>query len=506
MRQNGLHNMTHPTKLDVIVVGAGPAGITAALRLTQLGYQVLLIERSSIWPRSHIGEALTAGVRNIIDMLDANDAMENVPHITSLATRIRWRNIVPEMVQHGDAAVVQRADFDAALLRLAEQRGVHVVRPASVEKIEGAAFDWQITYRHEEHRYQVHARFILDAKGRNQHQKHQYACAPRLSAMWAEMATQHVPTSIATHTQVEALEHGWCWGTVLPNGQYRIMWVGDPQTAHQQMPGQAEAWLRANCQASVLFQDLAHLPFTSELQVCVATPYLSLDSWQEGCLKLGDAAFFLDPISSSGVEKAMRFSLQTVAVVHTLLSGSADRAALAQDFYQCRLIETCARHSFWAQSYYRQAWCIDRPFWKAHAAPITPNEATPNQHPLITALLSEISALEDHANQSKQAIHPMTRFNPESFLRFCDDVRLQTEPCIIDDMIQAQLALHHPKLPRPIAFVENEALFPRLHLLQQSQTLHQVLTHLSNDISIAKAQKIITWLWQRGVVESVEDA
>ena len=45
--------MTH----DVIIIGGGPAGSTAATTLAQLGRRVLVLEKEK-FPRFHIGESL----------------------------------------------------------------------------------------------------------------------------------------------------------------------------------------------------------------------------------------------------------------------------------------------------------------------------------------------------------------------------------------------------------------------------------------------------------------
>ncbi|MDQ2987921.1 MAG: FAD-dependent monooxygenase, partial [Pseudomonadota bacterium] len=121
---------------DVLIEGAGPAGLGAALRLQQLGYRVILVERSAVWPRKQIGEVLTPGVRNILDLLDANDALDGVPHLSGQPSLVLWRASEPENVPHGGAAMVDRAGFDAALLALARRRGIEVALPARVRALD----------------------------------------------------------------------------------------------------------------------------------------------------------------------------------------------------------------------------------------------------------------------------------------------------------------------------------------------------------------------------------
>ncbi|MFZ6759491.1 flavin-dependent monooxygenase QhpG [Undibacterium sp. Ji50W] len=503
--------------VDIIIIGAGPAGLTAALRLQQLGYRVQMLERSATWPRPQIGEALTPGVKNIIDMLDANEALAAVPHLAGLSTRLRWRSATPEIAGHGDAAVINRAAFDAALLQLARQRGISVCMPARIEDISGTAGNWQLHISTPAGRQQITARFILDAGGRSTGVQ-QYACAPRLSAMWVELEADQISNNIAHNianemanlTQVEALEHGWLWGTRLPDLRYRVMLVNDPQTAHQKMPGQAENWLRWNCANSQLFKTIAQVPYASRLQACVATPYLALDSWQDGRLKLGDAAFALDPISSSGVEKAMRFSLQAVVAIHTLLGSTDsnrhdhhDRHELARHFFEQRLTETCARHQYWTQSYYAQAWCSEHPFWRSRAgiaANCADGAAAGDDHPLVRAMHEQSAQLRDY---QPAELKPLSTFNPCQPLRIHPAASLAESYCVVDDRVQKQLALSHPNLERPISFLENQALFPHLNFLWQPQPLAQVLQKLEHSMGRQTSQKITAWLWQRGVLESL---
>ncbi|MFM2167099.1 MAG: hypothetical protein RIS79_1470, partial [Verrucomicrobiota bacterium] len=56
------------TDYDVIIIGGGPAGATAAMTLRQAGRKVLVLEKEK-FPRFHIGESLLPYNRPIFDEL-----------------------------------------------------------------------------------------------------------------------------------------------------------------------------------------------------------------------------------------------------------------------------------------------------------------------------------------------------------------------------------------------------------------------------------------------------
>ena len=88
-------------------------------------------------------------------------------------------------------------------------------------------------------------------------------------------------------------------------------------------------------------------------------------------------------------------------------------------------------------------------------------------------------------------------------LRFAAQASLANVPCVIENRVQLHLAIIHPQLERPLVFLENETLLPRLNLLQQQPTLATMLEVLGQSMNMAKAQRILGWLWQRGVLEAL---
>ncbi|MGU7782854.1 flavin-dependent monooxygenase QhpG [Burkholderia sp. PU8-34] len=497
---------------DMLVVGAGPAGLCAALRLNQLGHRVLLVERSRLWPRPQIGEALTPGVRNIIDFLDANDALETVPILAGKSTRLRWTSDAIETVAH-DGAVVDRAAFDAALVRVAQERGVAVLRPASVVRVDGRPGAWCAQLVTPEGLLHVDAPAVLDAQGRQSRREPQRLHAPRLSTLWAEISASARAPGADQATRVDALRDGWMWGAALPSGRYRIMFTFDPSMRDEAPAREPESLLRRACTRSALFEDMADLRWCDAPRMCASTPYVDAFAWQEGRVKLGDAAFALDPISSSGLEKAMRFSLQAAIALNTWCRASnATEQALARRFYDSRLVESAARHFAWTAGYYRQAWCGESPFWRGRSTPTLTSGLAPDAlaqrspDDVLTARVADMTrALQAEWAQiavvRPSSDEPAPRLPLHDPIRFARDTEIVVVPCATGDRVTAHPALQHPNLDRPVAFWEGVALVPLLSALTRETRPLELVELLGRSMETAKARRLLEWLWSKRIVE-----
>ena len=118
---------------DVCVIGGGPAGSGAALRLAKSGRRVVLLERSP-FPRPHVGESLTPGVWPVLDALGVRDEILSAGFLRAGETRVRWAGPGTDVLTPGRGRaglLVDRGRFDALLLGLAASAGVRVLQPAS---------------------------------------------------------------------------------------------------------------------------------------------------------------------------------------------------------------------------------------------------------------------------------------------------------------------------------------------------------------------------------------
>src|SRR5208337_569510 len=311
---------------EVCVVGARPAGSVFAARMARLGHKVRLIERNR-FPRNRLGESLTPGVAPLLKAAGLGAATD--PGRSQRLRRVRvdwaegpqWREDPREQ-----GFIVDRALLDLALVEQARAFGVDVRQAARLVEGHRAARRWRLTIDVDGRVETLETDFLAEASGRGAAAAGRRTGAPTLAVFAYWRAARRPET-----TRIEAGEEAWFWSVPLPSGVFNTLAFVDPKT-FRSAGGALEQRFRSLLARSSLMEDYRVAELASPVQAIDATPYLSDDLIAIDAIRLGDASAAIDPISSSGVQKAIQGALAG-AVVANILLRKPERADAAMRFY-----------------------------------------------------------------------------------------------------------------------------------------------------------------------------
>ncbi|MEU9128456.1 NAD(P)/FAD-dependent oxidoreductase [Kitasatospora sp. NPDC048540] len=473
---------------EVCVIGAGPAGAVCAKRLAELGHQVLVVERYC-FPRPHVGEALTPACWPLLEVLGVRPAVQAAGFRPATESLVRWRDERAEVVRlpAGVAGLtVDRGRFDRILLDAAVSAGARVLQPATARRARRTSAGWEVPLRSAGGDATVRARFLVDASGRGfALGGRKEPTAPRtiaLHGLW------HGARRPGPPTRVLAERDAWFWGTLRPDGSFRAMVFMDPRMLRRFGVGRAglDGCYRGLLHGSALLDGLADARQAGPVSVCDATAFADPEPVGEDSIKIGEAAFALDPLSSSGVDKAMQTAMAASVTVHTLLAAGHDRQA-AMDFYRDSQRRSVEQHAQWAAGHYAEHRIHrDRPFW-LHRGPLR-QESTPAK------------GRASKGGASAPDPVPPGPTVPDPWVRLAPTAALVDTPCAVGDRVELRRALSHPGLPRPVAFVDGVALAPLLDAIGSGRRLDDLLVSWGKELPTRRASELADWLHRQGAL------
>ncbi|MVU81301.1 FAD-dependent oxidoreductase [Nocardia sp. ET3-3] len=319
---------------DVIVVGGGPAGSTTAGLLAKRGRRVLLLEKEK-FPRYHIGESLVPGLMPVLDELGATESIEASGAIRKYGISLiwgrdpqLWQVDFGEATEHSYAYEVKRAEFDNILLTHARRLGVTVIEEASVHEVivdNGRCVGVRFSSGGSNAPVELRAPFIVDASGQAK------LVARELDVVeWHEdlknLATWtyfqggvHPDGKYAGNIVLENRPPGWLWlipfsdntcsvGFVAPTTEYKATGLTPTDVLKLRIEDSIE--IKARLQGAI---EVAKPRTTKDWS------YTNRQMSAPGCLMVGDAAAFIDPLFSTGCMLAMKGASAAARTIDVML-------------------------------------------------------------------------------------------------------------------------------------------------------------------------------------------
>ena len=121
------------SETEILIIGGGPAGSTAALYLSQLDFDITLIEKK-VFPREVLcGEFLSKEVTDILKELNLfNEFITLNPNKLNSFSAVDNSGATLKSKLDFDGYAIKRSIFDSFLLGKAKQNNVNVIKPAEV--------------------------------------------------------------------------------------------------------------------------------------------------------------------------------------------------------------------------------------------------------------------------------------------------------------------------------------------------------------------------------------
>jgi flavin-dependent dehydrogenase len=359
--------------IDVLIVGAGPAGSAAAQMLARHGVRVVVWE-SAIGHEWKVGETLPPASRPLLEQLGVWDKLSADGHLPSYGNVSAWGTstlAATDFIFHagGHGWQIDRRQFDRRLATAACEAGAVIYYSTQYLEAQEAAPGWLVRGLCNGNPMCLTARWIIDASGRKSVVSRTFGAkrraADKLVGVYAVQSANlpSGPCDVDSRTLVEAVPDGWWFSILTPQGTRTVTLLSDGDLLKRQNTHDA-SWFRHKMLATVHVQQvlqrygyqLNDAPTT--VSACGAR---TIPCGACGWLAIGDAACSFDPLSGRGILHCIQSGIDAAQAISSDLAGMPK----AIQRYHATIEATWSAYRRNRLAYYRQEprWS-DRVFWK----------------------------------------------------------------------------------------------------------------------------------------------
>lgn len=328
-------------RTEVLVIGAGPGGCTAALKLAQLGVDVVLVDKSR-FPRDKVcGDALSGKVMRTLERLDPALASElrkqsellpswGVTFFAPSGKSLRVPFSRNTGTGEAPGAILPRLQFDAFLLDAVKRDGrVRVIEGAEAKHFKRTNDGWSVDLVDRALPSAIaNCQLILDSSGANSHFARHVAKLP--------MEPRHHCAGVRAYFNgvrdldaqgfielifLKELLPGYLWIFPLPNRRANVGLGLRSDVVRKRRVDLKALMTKLLAEHPQLKDRFANATMEGVIQG-MGLP-LASKRWPisgDGYMLIGDAAHLIDPFTGEGISHAMISGMHAAEVAQQALS------------------------------------------------------------------------------------------------------------------------------------------------------------------------------------------
>lgn len=322
---------------DVIIIGGGPAGATAAVYLAKAGKSVLILEKEH-FPRFHIGESLLPYNMPIFEEMGVMPALQAANFMQKKGGRFSLAKGGQEnaitfaegvFTEVGEAIQVERSIFDKILLDHARDSGAQVNEGWTVESYTISEQDGVRVTASNEHEETFRASFLLDASGlvnftANREKLRQYYPHLQKVAIYGHFTGVDFThrEQQRTETHIACFGDSWFWIIPFSEKKVSIGLVVEREDLKKSDLNPEEIFQQAVTDSPSLTQMMQNSARIGPLRATSDYSYSNDELVGIRLMRIGDAVGFIDPVFSSGVYLACVTARDAVAAMVDALDSN----------------------------------------------------------------------------------------------------------------------------------------------------------------------------------------
>ena len=433
-------------KTDVLIIGGGPGGATAAMLLIREGIKPIVLEQET-FPRFHIGESMTGEAAQLLRRLGLEEKMLSANYPVKHGVKVYGADgvnawFIPVCARTPDWKLtpgttwqVRRSHFDGMMLDEAAKRGANVIRGKAVKPLLGEDGSMRgVTMRRPDGSHEdIEAEVTLDCSGLATFLANQRVTGPKYVGNYDKQIAffSHATGAVrgsATSGEVAKdnrlifylKKFHWAWFIPIDDEVVSLGLVV-PTATFQESRQTPEEFLRSTLPGinPALARKVSDIQLVEKVHVIPNYSYQVRRFCGKGFICIGDAHRFIDPIFSFGISATLREA--EFAVPHVLAYLGGKGRDLANPFAEHMLF--CEKGTdnledmvdlFWEQPFAFATFVHHRDreqMIDAFAGRVYPSEQQPS--PAILAFRKMLKRTRDYEHEDDYSIPIGSRFHPE---------------------------------------------------------------------------------------------